>query len=815
MLLAIVFLVSAFAFPNAGAQSTKKTYAYIGATPNPIGVNQETLIHVGITDMHASDAYGWEGLTVTVTKPDGTTQTLGPFRTDSTGGTGTIYVPTTVGTYYLQTHFPEQTTPVAISRISAPAGCVMLASDSSKLALVVTEEQREYWPGVPLPTEYWTRPIDAQLREWAPLGGSWLMSPPNPNLYAPYNDAPETGHILWAKPLTIGGLVGGEFEDYSYHCGDAYEGKWVTRGTPVIMYGILYYNEYPSNYDTQRIRAVDLRTGEDLWSKEDERVAYGRILYYSTMNQHGALAYLWTTSGSTWNAYDATNGDWMYTMTNVPSGSMKFGPNGEILRFYVNTNRGYMYMWNSTAIPELFGSSNYENRYNWYTWRPWGKTVDASGPCPVTPENPLGISGITWNKTIPTGLPGSTIAVLEDRILGGSITSNLVDVWALSLKQGQEGTLLFRKSWTPPAGNLTMAFASASVEDGVFVITARELTAYYGFDINTGEKIWGPTDPEHYLQFFLHTTNIIGYGKLYVTGYGGTVYAYDVKTGELAWNYNVTDHLTEILWSDNWPMYMGFISDGKVYVYQTEHSSINPKPRGAPFICLDAETGELIFSVNLRPSRWGGQPAIGESIIAMYNTYDQRVYAIGKGPSATTVTAPEAGLPMGTSVVIRGTVTDISAGTQEEGLMSRFPNGVPAIADKNMDEWMKYVYLQFPKPQNVEGVQVTIDVVDSNGNYRNIGTAVSDASGMFAMSWIPDIEGDYKVIATFTGSESYWPSSAETFFTVDPAPASMAVTTDTSNTVTMPPIEAYLIGATAAIIIAIAVVGLILYRKRA
>jgi len=98
VLLIIAMTGSLFALPIAGAQATKKTYAYIGATPNPIGVGQEVLIHVGITDMHASDAYGWEGLTVTVEKPDGKTETLGPFRTDSTGGTGTIYVPSMVGT---------------------------------------------------------------------------------------------------------------------------------------------------------------------------------------------------------------------------------------------------------------------------------------------------------------------------------------------------------------------------------------------------------------------------------------------------------------------------------------------------------------------------------------------------------------------------------------------------------------------------------------------------------------------------------------------------------------------------------------------
>ena len=48
--------------------STKATFAYIGATPNPIGVGQETLIHIGITDPIGTANNGWEGL-IDITEP--------------------------------------------------------------------------------------------------------------------------------------------------------------------------------------------------------------------------------------------------------------------------------------------------------------------------------------------------------------------------------------------------------------------------------------------------------------------------------------------------------------------------------------------------------------------------------------------------------------------------------------------------------------------------------------------------------------------------------------------------------------------------
>ena len=68
-----------------------------------------------------------------------------------------------------------------------------------------------------------------------------------------------------------------------------------------------------------------------------------------------------------------------------------------------------------------------------------------------------------------------------------------------------------------------------------------------------------------------------------------------------------------------------------------------------------------------------------------------------------------------------------------------------------MTVWMSYVYEQFVKPTNVQGVNVEISVIDSNGNLRTIGTATSDASGTYSLAWTPDIAGKYTVIATFAG----------------------------------------------------------------
>ena len=48
----------------------------------------------------------------------------------------------------------------------------------------------------------------------------------------------------------------------------------------------------------------------------------------------------------------------------------------------------------------------------------------------------------------------------------------------------------------------------------------------------------------------------------------------------------------------------------------------------------------------------------------------------------------QAGLASGQSVVIRGTVMDISAGTKQNEQASDFPNGVPVCSDASMSQWM-------------------------------------------------------------------------------------------------------------------------------
>jgi hypothetical protein len=809
------------------AHSQTKTWAFIGATPNPIGVGQDVLLHIGITDQLANVALGWEGLTVTVTRPDGKTETLGPFRTDATGGTGDIYVPTMTGNYTFQTHFPQQVSPGGIF----PAGTVMLASDSSVTTLVVQEEPVHYYSSAPLPTEYWVRPINAQFRDWYTISGSSYMD-------NDYNDAPETPHILWTKAMTTGGLAGGDLglvgsgsTSVAMENGDAYEGKFATR---MILAGKLYYTD--GAYDRPRlIHCVDVRTGEELWAKtflDNQTISFGQLYYWQSYNYQGTFAYLWATVGSTWTAFDAFTGNWMGTITNVPSGSRITDAVGDVYVYQVDLDNGWMALWNMSALVSMqgsWGSAFCLHQYDASTGTVQRASSDGTlGPISDVDAADRVARSWAWNITIPTGLQGSVTAVaLDDKVVGVNLVApgayrnqligvSKVNIWAFSLKKGQEGSLLFDNTWNAPTdwANETISWATTDIDSNIGLISAKEDCQHFAFSLETGKYLWA-TAPEDYLSIY-GVSRSIHYGNLYTYSMAGIVYCYDLTTGETKWTYALTDVGHEVLWSNNWPIDADiFASGGKLYFFQCEHSVNQPMPRDAPVLCLNATTGDVIWRVDglFRTTHWGGSAVMGDSVIAMYSTYDQLVYAIGKGPSATTVSAPDIGVPLGKSVLVQGMVTDVSPGTNDAALTMRFPNGVPAVSDESMGEWMKYVYVQFARPTNATGVDVIVSVLDPNSNYYEVGRTTSDSSGMYSVAFTPQVPGKYTVIASFEGSGGYYGSFAEAAINVEEAPAAAPAPTPTPASAA----DLYLVPGIVGIIIAIALVGaviVLMLRKR-
>ncbi|PVX25124.1 MAG: hypothetical protein CW716_08610, partial [Candidatus Bathyarchaeum sp.] len=610
------------------------------------------------------------------------------------------------------------------------------------------------------------------------IAGHWLGDqvsmdayPPAQTLYAEFNDlAPETGHVLWAKPITQGGLAGGQSWQQGFQQGDAYEPKWTGS---IIIGGILFYNEFETTGSEtgleRNVIAVDLHTGEELWHKplldrsgNNRNLDFGQVFFWDSYNEHGIFGYLWADGGGEWNAFDPFTGRWEYTMEGVPSGTRMYGPKGEIFVYTVNTGAGWMTLWNSSRVVSNHGS-----------WRPHGNVYSEEDT----------LEGIEWNVTIPLGLVGSVDKVREGIILGTNYDKytltiegdNNAHYWAISTKPGEEGTLLYNEMWTPlPLNVAHYDVQDASVEDDVFCVSVAESRTHYGFRLSTGELLWGPTEEQHYTDNWGYSSsnswdNIYD-GKYFSGNYGGQVWCRDTENGTTLWVYNVTDLYNENLHNNKWRFRPAFFADGKLYIENTEHNPFDPQHRGAPFVCIDIESGEEIWRMPYRGSEWSSTPIIGDSIIAMYNEYDQRIYAMGIGASRTTVSVQNDVITQGNSVMIKGTVTDVSPGTEDAGIKLRFPNGVAAVSDASMTDWMLHVYNQFESPADVEGVDVFLVVEDPNGEYYS-ATVTTDRNGMFSHMWAPAVVGEYKVTALFEGTNGYFASQSTTAFGVDPAAA--------------------------------------------
>ncbi len=123
--------------------------------------------------------------------------------------------------------------------------------------------------------------------------------------------------------------------------------------------------------------------------------------------------------------------------------------------------------------------------------------------------------------------------------------------------------------------------------------------------------------------------------------------------------------------------------------------------------------------------------------------------------------------------------------------------------------------MQQPKPTNATGVTVTLTAIDPNGNLITLGQATSDDTGKYAFPWTaPTVPGLYKVTATFSGTNSYYSSSAETNFIV----TSGSTSTVAPTAIPASAADMYFIPAIAGlfilIIVGLVVLALLMLRKR-
>ena len=798
---------SVWSTTNPGANLVNWTFspvAYISVSPNPVGLNQEILVNFWTTPPPAANRY-LAGLTVTFIKPDGTQVTEGPYHTYVADGTGWFtYKVDQVGQWQAKMDFPGQYFPAGtyLNGVLNGTGPVygFMATGGTKYEgqyyepastnwynFTVQQDQVMSWYS-PLPTGYWTRPISLNNREWNVLAGNYPWGEQyiggsmsgRPNYLGPYLTSSNTAHVMWRRQDSFpSGIIGAEAGVF---------GNKASSTTPsVIFEGRAYATQTVQWYNGSFISCAvsyDIRTGQYYYQIPTAAPYYGitpTFIDYTLGTSTEVLgggdtntvtAALWTLSGS--------------------------GSSARLIR--INPNTGAI-MSNYTAYP---GSSTYHNgyfiafqdlgssfapeRYRIINWTLAGTNATYYNVV----SNISSVFGSLYQVDWTSGL-----CVSQGRFVFGNVDGGRLTGYSLLT-----GRMLYNNTLTETPFN-----AGTAVADQGKYFCVMENGFIEAFDLTNGNLIWKSPKTDYPWGEFWGYSQASAYGLFLAFGYDG-VYAFDWNTGEIVWHFQAQAPAFETPYTMiNGTSEYSFtgsplIADGKLYIDNNEHTPSAPYTRGWSAWCINMTNGAMIYKLD--------EPMVAGAMADGYTTYNDGyagyMYVVGKGPSQTTVQAPQVAIIDGQKAVITGTVTDLTPAQK----------GTPAISDASMGAWMSYMYLQSPMPADVTGVPVSIDAIDPNGNAQHIGTVISDASGAFGCTWTPTLAGDYKITATFAGSNAYGLSWAQTYATVSNAPATSPTPTQTTQQgiATQSDIMTYISVAAVAIIIAIAIATVLLLRKK-
>ena len=471
---------------------TAETAAYLSFRPNPVGVNQVILVNMWVTPaLHVSRYLS--DYKITITKPDGSSDivTIDSYRADATGwfeypvdqiGIWTLkfdfpggYFPAGNYTIYQGAYETRQT--VGDEIYEFPESCYYAPSSTGEQTLIVQEDIVYSWPESELPTDYWTRPVSPEHREWWPIlggypgngivgGGPPPYWPAETNIYGgsmadnefyPYVQGPNSAHVLWKRQDGIGGLIGGP---------TGIQTDTDSSSTPNLVYAGRCYDTMDVLIDgvpTSCAVCYDLRTGE---------------MYYAIPTSEGGYtpSYISYTRSESYEVPGATErSSYSVTLLSLGSTMQKINPETGSVSEYPGMS-GTFYADPYVLSVQNLGGGNYR-LINWT------------------------IAGSTSNFT--------------ERVM-----SNITWPWS-NLGHSQD------------------------FESMIAVITNRvepiSMAAYYeseliAADLITGELLWTKTVSD---IIYSSSCTVADHGKVAAVTMGGIYKAWDLRTGNVAWELSL------------------------------------------------------------------------------------------------------------------------------------------------------------------------------------------------------------------------------------------------------------------------------------
>jgi hypothetical protein len=230
ILFLLYFFTLLFATQSSG-QITDITVADIQEIPpDVVGIYQQMVFLMSVSPPPPLTE-SFDGFTITLTKPDGVKETLGPYTSDPTGSSYAIYTPDQLGTWYAEFNFPGQGFDVPYREYSA-------SSDNTSF-IVQQDPVVIKYPTVDVTVSPDPVGIDQMMQirlAFSPLPprGTDVFHDFEINIlgagsFGPFDSSPEGEYYLRYTPKNTG-----NYSAYVY-----YPGEWFSaNGSP---YGEYYY----------------------------------------------------------------------------------------------------------------------------------------------------------------------------------------------------------------------------------------------------------------------------------------------------------------------------------------------------------------------------------------------------------------------------------------------------------------------------------------------------------------------------------------------------------------------------------------------
>ncbi len=285
-------------------------------------------------------------------------------------------------------------------------------------------------------------------------------------------------------------------------------------------------------------------------------------------------------------------------------------------------------------------------------------------------------------------------------------------------------------------------------------------------DANNGNLLWEFVTEGDYVE------NVaVADGKAYLIGGSeAKLYCIDITNGNQIWSFQASGPID---------YYTPVIADGYVYI-----PSAATFYEGFPYPgtyegymnCVNALTGDLVWK-SLIPT---AATCIWLADANLYTTTPfGQIWCWGAGPTTTDISVTSSQLASDESLVISGSVTDISSFSQ------------------------KHPELQSPL---VAGASVILSFV-KDGTWTDFATVNTASDGTYSCTWTPPNEGAYRVVARFEGNDAYYWSSGQTTVQVSSATSSSGANITQTST------ELYIIVAAVAIIIVVVAATIVILKK--